>query len=93
LRNYVLAQGKVVLGFTNKPQAAKTLPDFFGTGRHAEARDMQSLSKPPNPIYLGKVRSGSKVMDVPVYLDGSEALVHHILVPSAKEPCPGIWSL
>ena len=83
LRNYVLAQGKVVLRVTSKPQAAKTLPDFFGTVRHAEAKDLQFLSKPPNPIYLGRVRSGSKVMDVPVYLDGSEALVHHILVPSA----------
>jgi len=51
--------------------------------RHVEAKDLQFLSKPGNPIYLGKVRSGSKVMDVPVYLDGSEALVHHILIPSA----------
>jgi DNA helicase HerA-like ATPase len=83
LRNYLLAQGKVVLQVTKKPQAAKVLPDFFGTVRHAEARDLQFLSKPENPIYLGKVRSGSKVMDMPVYLDGSEALVHHILVPSA----------
>ncbi len=83
LRNYVLAQAKAVLRFTSKAQAAKTLPDFFGIVRHAEAKDLQFLSKPENPIYLGKVRSGSKVMDVPVYLDGSEALVHHILIPSA----------
>jgi len=83
LRNYVLAQAKAVLRVTDKPVAAKTLPDFFGTVRHVEAKDLQFLSKPENPIYLGKVRSGSKVMDVPVYLDGSEALVHHILVPSA----------
>jgi len=83
LRNYLLAEAKAVLRVTSKPMAAKTLPDFFGTVRHVEAKDLQFLSKPENPIYLGKVRSGSKVMDVPVYLDGSEALVHHILVPSA----------
>jgi len=83
LRNYVLAQTKAVLRVTSKTQAPKTLPDFFGIVRHVEAKDLQFLSKPENPIYLGKVRSGSKVMDVPVYLDGSEALVHHILVPSA----------
>ena len=83
LRNYVLAEAKVVLRVADKPMAAKTLPDFFGTVRHVEAKDLQFLSKPGNPIYLGKVRSGSKVMDVPVYLDGSDALVHHILVPSA----------
>ena len=83
LRNYVLAEAKAVLRVTSKPKSAKTLPDFFGIVRHVEAKDLQFLSKPENPIYLGKVRSGSKVMDVSVYLDGSEALTHHILVPSA----------
>jgi DNA helicase HerA-like ATPase len=83
LRNYVLAQGKVVLQFSGKAQSAKVLPDFFGTVRHVEAKDLQFLSKPPNPIYLGNVRSGSKIIQVLVYLDGSEALVHHILIPSA----------
>jgi hypothetical protein len=83
LRNYVLAQGKVVLQFSGKPQSAKVLPDFFGTVRHVESKDLSFLSKPSNPVYLGNVRSGSKVIPVPVYLDGAEALVHHILIPSA----------
>lgn len=83
LRNYLLAEAKAVLRVTNRPQAAKILPDFFGTVRHVEQKDLLFLSKPENPIYLGKVRSGSKVIDVPVYLDGLEALVHHILIPSA----------
>ena len=82
LRNYVMAQGKSVLRMTNKPQVPKVLPDFFGTVRHAESKDLDFLSKPETPIYLGKVRSGSKIMDVPVYLNGNEALVHHILIPS-----------
>jgi DNA helicase HerA-like ATPase len=83
LRNYVLAQGKAVLRVTkNKPQVPKVLPDFFGTVRHIEKKDLQFLSKPETPIYLGKVRSGSKVIDVPVYLNASEALVHHILIAS-----------
>ena len=82
LRNYILAEGKAVLRVTNEPRAPKVLPDFFGTVRHAEMKDLKFLSKPRNPIYLGKVRSGSKIVDVNVYLDGNEALVHHILVPS-----------
>jgi DNA helicase HerA-like ATPase len=82
LRNYVMAQGKSVLRMTNKPQVPKVLPDFFGTVRHAENKDLRFLSKPETPIFLGKVRSGSKIMDVPVYLNGNEALVHHILIPS-----------
>jgi DNA helicase HerA-like ATPase len=82
LRNYILAQGKAVLRVTSKAQAPKILPDFFGTVRHAEKGDLQFLGKPANPMYLGQVRSGSKVIDVPVYLDAAEALVHHILIAS-----------
>ena len=82
LRNYILAAGKAVLRVTSKVQAPKVLPDFFGTVRHAETKDFQFLGKPANPMYLGQVRSGSKVIDVPVYLDASEALVHHILIAS-----------
>ena len=45
-------------------------------------KDLQFLSKPMNPMYLGKVRSGSKVLDVDVYVDGVEALTHHVLIPA-----------
>src|SRR5207302_5013792 len=82
LRNYVIAQGKTVLRMTTKLQTPKVLPDFFGTVRNAETKDLQFLSKPESPIYIGKVRSGSKIMDVPVYLNGEEALTHHVLIPS-----------
>lgn len=82
LRNYILAQSKAVLRITSKPQVPKILPDFFGTVRHAEKKDLQFLSKPEHPIYLGKVRSGSKIIDVPVYLNANEALTHHIMIPS-----------
>ena len=82
LRNYIIAQGKAVLRVAGSTQAPKVLPDFFGTVRHVEAKDLQFLSKPKNPIYLGEVRSGSKVIKVPVYLDANEALVHHVLIAS-----------
>ncbi|MGD0423076.1 MAG: ATP-binding protein [Candidatus Bathyarchaeia archaeon] len=83
LRNYVLAEAKAVLRMTDHPQSAKVLPDFFGMVRHVEQKDLPFLSKPDDPIYIGKVRSGSKIIDVPVYLNGQEALTHHILIPSA----------
>jgi DNA helicase HerA-like ATPase len=82
LRNYIIAQGKAVLRVSSKTQSPKVLPDFFGTVRHVEAKDLQFLSKPKNPIYLGEARSGSKVIKVPVYLDANEALVHHVLIAS-----------
>jgi DNA helicase HerA-like ATPase len=82
LRNYILASAKAVIRVTDKPRVPKVLPDFFGTVRHITESDLSFLSKPPNPIYLGKVRSGSKVINVDVYLDGGEALTHHILIPA-----------
>ncbi|MGB9659200.1 MAG: ATP-binding protein [Nitrososphaerales archaeon] len=82
LRNYVLALAKSVLRVTSKPHVPKVLPDFFGTVRHVLEKDLDFLTKPPNPIYIGKVRSGSKVLNVNVYLDGVEALAHHVLIPA-----------
>jgi len=82
LRNYIIAEAQGVLRVTEKPHVPKVLPEFFSTVRHVEAKDLKFLTVPPNPVYLGKVRSGTKVIDVDVYLDGEEALRHHMLVPS-----------
>src|SRR4030042_1711410 len=82
LRNYVLAEARGVLNVTDTPRSPKILPDFFGTVRTITPDDLKFLSMPTNPIYLGKIRSGSKIVDVKVYLDGEEALRHHVLVPS-----------
>jgi len=82
LRNYVLVLAKSVLRVTSKTYVPKVLPDFFGSVRHLIEKDLDFLTKPPNPIYIGKVRSGSKVLNVDVYLDGTEALSHHILIPA-----------
>jgi hypothetical protein len=82
LRNYVLAEGKSVLRISKEQKTPKMLPDFFGTVRHVEKKDLEFLSIPENPIYLGKIRSGSKIVDIDVYLNGLDALTHHILIPS-----------
>lgn len=82
LRNYVLAEGKAVLRISQKQHIPKALPEFFGTVRHVTKEDLEFLSKPQSPVYLGKIRSGSKVIDVDVYLNGSDILPHHVLIPS-----------
>jgi len=82
LRNYVLAEGKAVLRISQEQKIPKMLPDFFGTVRHVEKKDLEFLSIPENPIYLGKIRSGSKIVNIDVYLNGLDALTHHILIPS-----------
>lgn len=83
LRNYVLAEAKAVLRITEKPHSPKTLPDFFGTVRNVTAKDLEFLTdKKQSPLFAGNVRSGSKVIDVPVYLEALEVIPHHVLVCS-----------
>lgn len=84
LRNYVIAQIKAVLrvGKNNEVKIPKTLPAFFSTIRHVTEKDLWFLTKPKSPVYLGKVRSGSKVLDVDVYVNGEDMLTHHVLIPA-----------
>ncbi len=82
LRSYVLARAKNVLalGKEGTPRAAKGLPAFFSAVRDVTPEDVRFLTKPRSPLFCGKLRSGSKVLDVPLYLDGEKALSHHILI-------------
>ncbi|ADD08560.1 ATP-binding protein [Candidatus Aciduliprofundum boonei] len=81
VRNFILVRAKPVFDL-NKKGITKHLPEFFKILRRANAQDFDFLEKPENPMYLGKIRSGSKVLDVPVYLDGKKVLTHHILIPA-----------
>lgn len=83
LRNYVIAEVKAVAQFSNgKIRIPKTLPKFLNEVRQVTARDLGYITKPENPVYLGKIRSGSKIIDVDVNLDAEKALTHHILIPA-----------
>ena len=84
LRNYVLAEARAIIGITNDGEVRipKTLPSFFNVVREISKKDLSFLTKPKNPVYLGKIRSGSKVLDVDVYLNGTDLFTHHILIPA-----------
>ena len=84
LRNYVIAQIRALLRVSknNELKIPKTLPKFFSTIRHVVEKDLLFLTKPGSPVYLGKVRSGSKVLDVDVYVNGKDVLTHHVLIPA-----------
>jgi hypothetical protein len=81
LRTYVLARLKN-LAFVSQQTArsAKTLPTFFTKVREITASDVTFITTPSNPLFLGKLRSGSKVLDVPVSINGKDALSHHVLI-------------
>jgi hypothetical protein len=81
LRTYVMAKAKGVVKITNNKEiACKDLPPLFSTVREINSEDVAFLTKPHNPLFVGNLRSGSKVLDVPIHLLGSEVLSHHILV-------------
>ncbi len=82
LRNYNLAKVKNLLTVTPKgAMACKSLPNFFSEIREIKKEDLKFLTKPKNPLYIGNLRSGSKVLEVEVFLEGDKVFCHHILIP------------
>ncbi len=77
LRNYTLALAKPILF---KGNLCKALPPVFSTVRELEKKDLPVFSA-KNPLYLGHLRAGSKILDVPITLDGEQVFSHHVLIP------------
>ena len=83
LRNYLIATIKAVLTLRDEKQnIPKILPPFFGEVKMITDEDLTFLTKPDNPIFVGNVRSGSKVLKMKVYLDGEKMFKHHVLIPA-----------
>ena len=81
LRNYMLAIMKSLVTIKGKDAfVSKSLPSFFSEIRDIKEEDLSFLTKPKNPLFLGNLRSGSKLLDVPIYLDGEKVFSHHILI-------------
>jgi len=85
LRAYVMADVKALVIFPpggGPPKTPKILPTFFSSVRLVTKEDLSFITKPNCPIFLGKVRSGSKILDVDVYLNGIDMFTHHVLIPA-----------
>lgn len=87
LRQYTLAHLKEMLTVYETPtgskvKLAKSLPGFFCELHDVTSDDFSFLTKPKRPLFVGDLRSGSKVLDVPISLDGKEVLSHHVLIPA-----------
>ncbi len=83
LRNYLMALAKPVLAINGANVAlCKSMPKFFSTVRAVQKEDVGFLSKPSNALFVGKLRSGRKVLDVDVYLQGDMVFKHHVLIPA-----------
>ncbi|MBW2972263.1 ATP-binding protein [Candidatus Woesearchaeota archaeon] len=83
VRNYTLASAKpVAIIQRSGVQLCKRLPNFFGEVRQVEEKDLDFMTAPPNPLFIGKLRSGSKMLDVPISLPGDKVFSHHVLITS-----------
>jgi hypothetical protein len=83
MRNYKLAFLKSLITISKGTSAvlmSKSLPEIFSTLRTVEKQDIDFLGKPKNALFLGYLRSGSKSLDVPIHLDGTNVLTHHVLI-------------
>ncbi|MEK6969336.1 MAG: ATP-binding protein [Nanoarchaeota archaeon] len=83
LRNYQLAFLKPILNIAQSSKTCKKLPAFFSKVREINKEDLAFITKPHHPLFLGKLRSGSKELDFDIYLPGKEVLSHHILIPAS----------
>ena len=84
LRNYQLAFLKPVLVVKeSQSHICKELPNFFTKAREIVKEDLAFITKPTNPFYLGKLRSGSKLLDVDIFLPGEKVFCEHILIPAS----------
>jgi DNA helicase HerA-like ATPase len=85
VRNYTLAKLKSLITIPNnspQPKVAKSLPGFFSELKEVTKEDLTFITTPKNPLFLGKLRSGSKVLDFPLAIEGRRAISHHILIPA-----------
>tara|TARA_Y100000310_G_scaffold313181_1_gene361226 strand:- start:5029 stop:6555 length:1527 start_codon:yes stop_codon:yes gene_type:complete len=81
LRNYKIAILKSLIKIKdNKAAITKTLPELFSPVREISKQDLTFLTKPQNPLFLGNLRSGSKILEVPVYIQSDKAFSHHLLI-------------
>ncbi|MEM4293793.1 MAG: ATP-binding protein [Thermoplasmata archaeon] len=86
IQNYLIAKAKAVLEVRmekgeTRVSVPKTLPEFFGTV-HEVTEDFLSFLRKENQdgVFLGNLRSGSRILPVPVRLPLEESLTHHILI-------------
>jgi len=83
LKNYIIAEVKPLISVEGGvAKISKKLPKFFSTLRRLEEKDLQFLRKPEHALFMGNVRSGSRITNIPVYLNGKDVLSHHVLIPA-----------
>ncbi len=61
-------------------RAPRSIPDFLSNARRTTSGDFSFIRRPKNEVFLGRLRSGGKVLDFNYCMDGEEMLSHHTLI-------------
>ena len=84
--NYVLARIKPlarVYKEKGEVKIPKSLPSFFNKLRLITKDDLKFLHKEKDAIFVGYIRSGSKVIrEAEVWLPAQDVFSHHVLIPA-----------
>ena len=84
--NYVLARIKPlarVYKDKGEVKIPKSLPSFFNKLRLISKDDLRFLQKERDSIFVGHIRSGSKVIkEAEVWLPAEDVFSHHMLIPA-----------
>ena len=84
--NYVLARIKPlarVYKENNDVKIPKSLPSFFNKLRLITKEDLKFLQKEKDSVFVGYIRSGSKIIkEAEVWLPAEDVFSHHMLIPA-----------
>ena len=84
--NYVLARIKPLVRVykeNDQVKIPKSLPMFFNKLRLITKHDLEFLQKENDAIFIGHIRSGSKVIkEAEVWLPAEDVFSHHVLIPA-----------
>ena len=84
LSNFILIILKPILFVTpNRYHLPKKLPKFFSEVERIKEEDLKFLEKPNRPLFFGQIRSGSRILDIDVFLKGDDVLTHHMLISAS----------
>ncbi len=84
ISNFILISLKPVLFVDpNRYYLPKKLPKFFSEVERITEEDLSFLEKPNRPLYFGQIRSGSRVLDIGVFLKGEDVISHHMLISAS----------
>ena len=84
--NYVLARIKPLARVSkegSQVKIRKSMPSFFNKLRLISNKDLEFLKKGGDQIFVGYIRSGTKVIkEAEVWLPAEDVFSHHILIPA-----------